>query len=142
MERNQYQSVQRQKVIPTTISEGARKFMFRLLRTLEEKNIDSKLDEAAIMLIANTYDTYLKATEILNREGLVVAVITNAGSNPKAHPAVKIQNDAQSQLTRLLVEFGLTPKSRKETTAISKEDAQDTPESPLTVFLKNQREVR
>jgi P27 family predicted phage terminase small subunit len=131
----------RPALIPTSISPKAKTFMKNLLGVLGEKSINTKLDSAAISLIAHTYDNYINATEILKKEGLVITSFTAAGENPKAHPAVKIQLDAQIQLTRLLIEFGLTPKSRKDVVSV-KVDTPTKAGSPIDDFIGRQREVR
>lgn len=122
---------QRNTIIPSKISSKSKRFMSTLLNVLDEKEIHTTLDRAAIQLIAHTYDNWLCATEMLERDGLTIYNYTSAGKNMKAHPAVKIQLDAQIQLTKLLIEFGLTPKSRKDvSSARQKPDA-----SPLEMFL-------
>lgn len=122
---------------PSSIGDKAKKFMKELLDVLEDKSINTALDKAAISLIAHTYDNYIKATEMLEHDGLTIYQYSAAGRNVKAHPAVKIQLDAQIQLTKLLVEFGLTPKSRKD---IDSQKA--APESSsLELFLKTDRKA-
>ena len=126
--------------IPPNICLEAKKFMKDLLQVMEDKSISTALDSAAINLIAQTYHNYIEATKILQSEGMIITVTTNAGENIKAHPAVKIQLDSQIQLHKLLVEFGLTPKSRKEIT--TKATKVEETKSPLDEFLGRKREVR
>jgi len=115
-------------------------FMDELNIILKEKAINNRLDTSALTLISNTYDTYIKATKILLKEGLIINTTTKAGDSIKAHPAVKIQLDAQVQLTKLLIEFGLTPKSRKD--IVSQKDKYETM-SPIEQFVKDKtKEVR
>lgn len=123
---------------PSAIGGKAKKFMRELMVVLEDKNINTALDKAAISLIAHTYDNYIKATEILEHDGLTIYQYSGASKNIRAHPAVKIQLDAQIQLTKLLVEFGLTPKSRKDI-----DSQRSAPEaSPLELFIGGEREAR
>jgi P27 family predicted phage terminase small subunit len=128
----------RNRSIPSSISNKAKRFMKDLLEVLDEKSIHTKLDSAAISLLAHTYDNYIRATEMIEHDGLIVNSYSGTSKTKKAHPAIKIQLDAQIQLTKLLVEFGLTPKSRKDIES-AKAPATD---SPLELFIKSQREVR
>lgn len=123
----------RNTIIPSKISSKSKRFMRELMSVLDEKAVHTTLDKSAIQLIAHTYDNWLQATEMLEKDGLTIYNYTSAGRNLKAHPAVKIQLDAQIQLTKLLIEFGLTPKSRKDVNS-----ARQTPDaSPLELFLTN-----
>lgn len=128
----------RDRTIPSAVGNKTKTFMKELLQVLEDKSINTALDKTAIQLMAYTYDNYIKATEQLEQNGsLTIYNYTSAGKNLKAHPAVKIQLDAQIQLTKLLVEFGLTPKSRKDID--SQRAAPDS--SPLDLFIGGQRKV-
>lgn len=126
-------------LIPKDICLKAKRYMRDLLVVLEDKSINSTLDSAAIQLIGHTYNNYIIATETLATDGMYQTIETQAGSSLKAHPAVKVQLDSQVQLTRLLLEFGLTPRSRGE---LKKADDSGTVAvSPLTAFLERDRKV-
>lgn len=125
-------------LIPKDISLRAKRYMRDLLGVMKDKGVNSTLDSAAIQLIGQTYHNYIEATETLAREGMYQTIDTQAGSSLKAHPAVKVQLDSQVQLTRLLIEFGLTPKSRGE---LKKEEEKKPDQSPLTRFIDRKREV-
>jgi P27 family predicted phage terminase small subunit len=128
-------------LIPKGISLKAKRYMRDLIGVMEDKGVNTTLDSAAIQLIGQTYHNYIEATETLknNEEGMYQTVETQAGSSLKAHPAVKVQLDSQVQLTRLLMEFGLTPKSRGELRKDSEKE--DDKASPLTVLFDRKREV-
>jgi len=127
----------RNRSIPSNITDKAKRFMKELLIVLEDKNIHTTLDKTAISLLAHTYDNYIKATEMLEHDGLTLYNYTSAGKNMKAHPAVKIQLDAQIQLTKLLIEFGLTPKSRRDIAS----DKASPEASPLELFVGGNRDI-
>ena len=100
--------------VPADICPAAKNYMKALLHELTENMIDyNGLDYLALELIAYTYHTYITAKDLVLKENYVVKErnARNAGIS-KPHPAVKIMYDANSQLTRLVQEFGLTPKSR------------------------------
>jgi P27 family predicted phage terminase small subunit len=109
--------------------------MDEIIRFLKNDKSIIKQDSTALSILSNSFSVYYQAIDILNRDGLVfeddnkVMQPSLPGMEPlfitrlrsiKPHPALKIANDAQNQITKLLIEFGLTPKSRKKTSSISK----------------------
>jgi len=66
-------------------------------------------DAPALELLSQTLATAAQAQAEVERDGLTVASV-NGGM--RAHPAVKILEQARAQATRLLIEFGLTPRAR------------------------------
>ena len=83
-------------------------------------------------MLAQDYNTFIKAQETLRVEGYTVK---SDRGNIAPHPLIKIAKDAQTQAVRLMQEFGLTTKAR---TKITKKDVEDE-ESPLDVFIKQLR---
>ena len=127
----------RNTLIPSKVCDRTKRFMRDLLEVLDQNNVHSVLDKPAIQLLAYTYDNYIKATEMIEQSDIVVYHYTSTGKNLKAHPAVKIQLDAQVQLTKLLIEFGLTPKSRKDI-----DSAKVQPDaSPLELFIQKHKDT-
>lgn len=126
-------------LIPKGICLKAKRYMRDLLGVLSDKSVNSTLDSAAIQLIGQTYHNYINATEELADVGMYQEIETQSGSSLKAHPAVKVQLDSQIQLTRLLLEFGLTPKSRGELKQAD-DSGKDT-SSPLSAFLERDRKI-
>jgi P27 family predicted phage terminase small subunit len=107
----------------------AQSFLDNIYELLNEQEVLTSLDDATMNLIGATYNNYIEATKILQEKGLL---ITSPRGEIKAHPAVKIQLDAQIQLDKLLDKFGMNPKSRKE---ISKPKERAGELSPIDVFL-------
>ena len=106
--------------IPTKICVEAKRFMKHLLTQLKENQIlIMGLDYGGLTLMAWAYHTWVEATSTIEDEGMIVRE-TNARNTTitKAHPAVKIQYDSIAQLRLLMVEYGLTPKSRGKVDAI------------------------
>ena len=112
----------------------AKVFLDNLYLLLNEQNILTSLDGSAMDLIGNTYHNYITATRLIQTEGMI---ITSPRGEKKAHPAVKMQLDAQIQLDKLMDKFGLNPKARKE---ISKPKEREGELSPIDVFLTKTRE--
>jgi len=114
------QEMSKEFQIPTKICLEAKQFMKLLLQHLKDNRIMiTGLDHGGLTLIAWTYHTWVQATEILSDESFIIEE-TNARNTTitKIHPAIKIQYDAAAQLRQLLVEYGLTPKSRGRVDAL------------------------
>jgi P27 family predicted phage terminase small subunit len=116
---------------PKEYCPDAAKYMKELVKLLNSGAIVSKLDTAALTLLGNTYNTYCLASQIILKEGII-------GEEGRINPCIKIANDAQIQLQKLLIEFGLTPKGRKRITPLPEQE----PQSPIDKFISSKREVR
>ncbi|MBA7523483.1 hypothetical protein ES705_15610 [subsurface metagenome] len=99
--------------IPTKICLEAKQFMKHLLKQLKDNGINvTGLDHGCLYLIAWTFHRLVRATQKIEDEGEIIKEVTARGNRiTKTHPAIKIEYDSRAQLTRLLVEFGLTLKS-------------------------------
>jgi len=123
-------------LIPPDICPEAKKFLQELIDVMESQAIITSMDSAAIELIGYTYHSYITATKVLLKDGYI-STSTNGFTRP--HPCVKIQLDAQIQLTKLFDAFGLNPKARKE---VHKPKERAEKLSPIDVFLENQKDSR
>ena len=108
--------------------------MQNVLQMLEENGIIENVDDAALQMLAHNYSTFIKASKIVEQEGLT---ITSDRGNIAEHPAVKIARDAQTQALKVMAEFGLTAKSRSK---LPKLDDANSEESPLETFIKNSKQ--
>ena len=84
----------------------------------------------AIQLLADNFEIFQRAKENVFKDGLI---IKDRFDNEQPNKCIKIMNDAQIQLQKLLIEFGLTLKSNKKMNL--EEGEEDT--SALGQFLKN-----
>jgi P27 family predicted phage terminase small subunit len=116
------------------LCDEAKVFLDNLYLLLNEQDILTSLDDSAMNLIGNTYHNYIQATKLIQTEGMI---ITSPRGEKKAHPAVKMQLDAQIQLDKLMDKFGLNPKARKE---ISKPKEREGILSPMDIFLSKTKE--
>jgi len=101
---------------------------------------ETELDEswnAALQMLAQNYDTFIKCHSELNNSGLL---ITKANGELVAHPLIKVAENAEIQCIKLLNEFGLTLKASSKIGTIEQIDET----SDLTNFLinKNKSEKR
>lgn len=89
----------------------------------------------SLSMLADNYSIFIQCRDKIKDDGLMI--LDRFGSAIK-HPLIKVQNDAQIQLVKLLQEFGLTPKSVARLN--NNEDTED--DSPLSIFLNNEIEKR
>jgi P27 family predicted phage terminase small subunit len=80
----------------------------RVVPTLVDTGILSKLDGGRLADYCTAHSLAIEATRIYQREGTVV----DSPQGQKAHPAVVIAKDARAQARHLAAEFGLTPSGR------------------------------
>lgn len=112
-------------------NKAVQSYMKDVLKFLKEKSgITQDSWTASLVMIEDNYSTFLKCQKQLNEEGLTVN--DRFGSTVK-HPLIKVQNDAQIQLVKLLNEFGLTLKSSDKINSIEKTDDN----SALSKFINN-----
>jgi P27 family predicted phage terminase small subunit len=121
--------------ISSNLCPEARAYLDNLYTLLNKQEILTSLDDSAMNLIGATYDNYIKATKLLQAEGLL---IKSPRGELKAHPCVKIQLDAQIQLDKLMDKFGLNPKARKE---ISKPMEKAKNKTDIDKFLETTKKV-
>lgn len=80
-----------------------------------------------LAILADNYELYSNCKQQIKKDGLMIS--DRFGTLVK-HPLLKVQNDAQIQIIKLLNEFGLTPKSASKLNIEEQEE-----ETPLTNFL-------
>ena len=90
--------------IPTSLTDGAKAEWKRLAPELERLGLLTGNDVAAFAAYCECYATVKEATRTLKKEGLTVG--------NRAHPAVKIRQEALLTMRQYLREFGLSPSSR------------------------------
>jgi P27 family predicted phage terminase small subunit len=96
------------------ICKEAQEFFNTLKQRLKDAEVVLPLDDTALEMIAYTYHNYISATKYLLENGITFEVTDRNGDRVvRPMPQIKIALDAQIQLTKLLSEFGMTPKSRK-----------------------------
>jgi P27 family predicted phage terminase small subunit len=115
--------------IPTDYSYPTQQFLKKLLANLKRDPAVNRLDEEAFNLLGNIHNKFTEADEIVTREGII---ILDKHSASVTHPAVKVRHDEQVKLLKLMLEFGLTPKSRFKQGKKPKEKETN----PIDLFLK------
>ena len=107
-------------------------------------------DLAALFLLGDALNTYILAREQLFKDGLFFnstveqAILPGMEfkgiekiKNIKPHPALRVAQDSYNQVTKLLIEFNLTPRSRKKPENITPLDDTEPfePEAPIDKFV-------
>lgn len=125
--------MQKKKTISSNMCPEAQEFLDNLTVLLKSQDILTSLDEATLDLIGQTYHNYILATQEISRFGMF---IDSPRGERKAHPAVKVQLDAQIQLNKMMDSFGLSPKSRRE---ISKPKEKAKDKTPIHKYLEQSK---
>lgn len=89
---------------------ATRDFIRAITKTLE--NVDGEINDeygAQLDLIARNHMIILQSQEDIDTDGLFTR---NRFGDKIANPAVKVLNDAQIQLQKLMIEFSLTKKAQ------------------------------
>ncbi|HCT93699.1 MAG: terminase [Bacteroidetes bacterium GWE2_39_28] len=118
--------------IPNDIENEARLYMEEVVSMLEERGVMENIDNAALTMLARNYSTFIRASKQVEKDGMM---ITNNKGNLEAHPMIKVAKDAQVQAMKVMVEFGLTAKSRKKLPMMEKKEE----ESPLEQFARKKK---
>ena len=96
-------------VCPAHLQGEGRKEWFRLGRQLLAFGLMTKIDKAALAIYCQAWERWIDAEEALRTYGVV---IKSESGFPIQSPYLPIANKAMEQMTRLLVEFGMSPSSR------------------------------
>lgn len=67
--------------------------------------------EQPLELLADNYELYQLCRENIKKEGLMLIARNGIATR---NPLIKTQMDAQIQITKLLAEFGLTPRAQSK----------------------------
>ena len=137
--------------IPKEYQEQTKKLLRPIVGNLLANDSLEKQDLAALFLLGDALNTYILARQQLLKDGITLenkieqTTIPgmdykgiNKARNIRPHPALRIANDSFNQATRLLIEFNLTPRSRKkpEIVPLDEENIME-PESPIERFVNN-----
>ena len=117
-------------LLPDGLCETAEKYIKTVIDYLKKNDKLNAIDVGTLHLLATSYDQYLKANELIAKDGLVVP---GAKNSIIPHPAVRIAKDAKSMALNLMSQMGLTLKSRTKLNQIDP----DQEDSPLTELMKS-----
>lgn len=75
--------------------------------------------EQVLEILADNLELYQQCKSSIKNDGLLL--VAKNGAYTK-NPLIKVQLDAQIQITKLLTEFGLTPKAAAKINLVSEDD--------------------
>ncbi|WP_198962479.1 phage terminase small subunit P27 family, partial [Geobacillus sp. FJAT-46040] len=88
----------------------------------------TNVDVNALALYCDAYANYVKCSQIIEEEGLMVEYTNKAAETNKVpHPLLTKKKQLHEQMKSLAVEFGLTPSSRAKLALPKEEPKQPTP---------------
>ena len=111
------------------MEEETKIYINKVLQYLDESGKFNIVDSGALNMLVNSYNTYVKASKILEEDGLIFVSDRN---NKSIHPAYNIMKSSISQAMDILRDFGLSLSSRSKIKNIEAGD-----DSPIMDLLKN-----
>lgn len=93
---------------PEHLTDGARTEWLRLAPRVCEQRTLTQADLRGFEMLCETLSTTTQAQSLISKDGLTVGEIGKL----RAHPALKTLEAARAAATRLLIEYGLTPRAR------------------------------
>ena len=97
---------------PNKMHVESKKVWEKVCDVMEAAGTISVLDELALTLLCDTMVIYKKAHDQVMDDGFLIQSTTRHGTMTKTHPATQIRDNAQTQILRILKEFGMTPAAR------------------------------
>jgi P27 family predicted phage terminase small subunit len=95
--------------MPEWLSPSAAKHWPVVARQLRDAGVLTSMDSAALALYCEAFARYLHANQQIAKFGPVVKAPSGF---PVQSPFLAIANKAHEQMTKMLIEFGMTPSSR------------------------------
>lgn len=109
-------------------------FMSTVVKYLTKNDKLKDIDTAALLMLADSYNTYLISSKQLRKEGVTVV---NSRGVVIQHPSYAIQKTAIATTLQILSEFGCTLRSRNKLSIL--ED--NSNESPLMNFINDSKRL-
>ena len=119
--------IDKEDIILPDMEDETRDYIDKVLDYLIKTGKLNVIDNGALYMLADTYNTYIKASKLLKEEGLIS--ISDRG-NKNIHPAYNIMKSSIAQAVVILRDFGLSLYSRGKLKVIDEGE-----KSPLEDFL-------
>lgn len=114
---------------PAVLAGEAKAEWDRIVPELLVAGLLARLDRAALAAYCSAYARWVEAELALRTHGVLIKA---PSGYPMVSPYLTVANKAMEQMTRLLVEFGMSPSSRSRVTPGEK----GKPSSKLDRFLR------
>ena len=112
-------------VAPSWLSATAKKEFKRIVEECEKINILDNLDLGVLAIYCNSYDCYVKASEQLKKEGLIIYKSTDNGEISIMNPLVNIQEKYTKQILQCSTKLGLATTDRLKLIVPTKEEPKE-----------------
>jgi P27 family predicted phage terminase small subunit len=106
-----------------------KEYISEVISHLDKTKILSPLDSMPISILTTQLNVFAEAAACIQAEGLLVL---DDKENLVANPKIAIMNQAETMALKIMKEYGLMPKARKE---LGK-TAEPKKKSPLEAFLE------
>jgi P27 family predicted phage terminase small subunit len=117
---------------PNWLDKEAKKEFKRIADELMELDLLTNVDINALAAYCDAYSDYIKCTQIIQQEGLMVEYTNKAAETNKVpHPLLTKKKQLHEQMRSLAAEFGLTPSARAKL-SIPKEEPKEPTEFEKT----------
>lgn len=112
---------------PEWLDQTAKEEWKRIISELKKLELVSNIDVAALAICCDAYSKYVKATNDINKVGLLVSY-TNKGGNKNVvqNPLINVATKYSDMYKKYCNEFGLTPNARIKLT-VHKEAEKENP---------------
>lgn len=117
--------------MPDWLSDAAKVHWPKVAEQLQAAGIITSLDAAALGLYCEAFARWKHANDQVAKFGPVVKAPSGF---PVQSPFLAISNRAWDQMSKMLVEFGMTPSSRSRVSAQQQEGYEDQPKQGLASF--------
>jgi phage terminase, small subunit, putative, P27 family len=94
---------------PAHLSDEAKREWRRIVRELSKAKLLTVVDRAALAAYCQAWGRWVEAEENIRKHGTLVK---SPNGYPMQSPYLAVANKAMEQMTRMLVEFGMSPSSR------------------------------
>ncbi len=96
---------------PAQLSEEAKREWKRISKELDRLGLLTVLDRAALSAYCQAWGRWIEAEERLRQHGVIVK---SPSGFPVQSPYLSVANKAMAQMSKLLVEFGLSPSRNRD----------------------------
>lgn len=108
---------------PRTVS-----YIKSVVEKLDNSGVMRDVDEGSIYLLATQFNSYIQASDLIMKEGVIIK--TPHGLVP--NPATTVQNKSFSAMQNIIKEYGLTAKSAEKIKSVAPKEEL----SPLQKFMQ------
>ncbi|WP_031405284.1 phage terminase small subunit P27 family [Geobacillus vulcani] len=114
---------------PSWLDDVAKKEFKRIAKELMELDLLTNVDVNALAAYCDAYSDYVKCTQIIQEEGLMVEYTNKAAETNKVpHPLLTKKKQLYEQMRSIASEFGLSPAARAKLAIPKSEEHQQKSE--------------